>query len=202
MSESLDKLLECAYACDFCTLEIPSMVEYRNEQRTKKRVQNFFKKIFDVYIELVPRTTPKSWIIRKIENSDAGRATLLKYLQSTENYFITAKQYEVLLAKRYLYLCENHSCRLDDKHIAVKGSYCGSVLPQASCRFVFIRFADVAIKIPTCCPLLADAKHGCTNNIAWIAKSTSNMLRMHLAQQIHSILRKSVRIVVAVIYKI
>ena len=46
------------------------MVEYRNEQRTKKRVQNFFKKIFDVYIELVPRTTPKSWIIRKIENSD------------------------------------------------------------------------------------------------------------------------------------
>ena len=72
MSESLDKLLECAYACDFCTLEIPSMVEYRNEQRTKKRVQNFFKKIFDVYIELVPRTTPKSWIIRKIENSDAG----------------------------------------------------------------------------------------------------------------------------------
>src|SRR5438876_9804991 len=126
MSESLDKLLECAYACDFCTLEIPSMVEYRNEQRTKKRVQNFFKKIFDVYIELVPRTTPKSWIIRKIENSDAGRATLLKYLQSTENYFITAKQYEVLLAKRYLYLCENHSCRLDDKHIAVKGSYCGN----------------------------------------------------------------------------
>lgn len=123
MSESLDKLFECVYACDLCTLEIPAMVEYRNEQRIKRKAQPFFKKIFDPYIEVVPRTTPKSWIIRKIERSDAGRATLLKYLQSTENYFVTAKQYEALLAERYVYLCDHHIYRLD-KHIAAKGNYC------------------------------------------------------------------------------
>jgi hypothetical protein len=125
MNESLDKLLECEYACDFCTLEIPSMVKYRNEQRIKRKAQPFFKKIFDPYIEVVPRTTPKSWIIRKIEHSDAGKLTLLKYLQSTDNYFITATQYEVLLNKHYVYLCDHHIYSLD-KHIAAKGNYCAN----------------------------------------------------------------------------
>jgi hypothetical protein len=125
MNESLDKLLECEYACDFCTIEIPSMVEYRNEQRIKRKAQPFFKKIFgfDTYLEVVPRTTPKSWIIRKIEHSDAGKLTLLEYLQSTDNCFITAKQYDVLLNRRYVYICDHHIYDLD-RHIAAKGKYC------------------------------------------------------------------------------
>lgn len=127
MDESLDKLLECEYACDFCTIEIPLMVEYRNEQRIKRKAQPFFKKIFgfDTYIEVVPRTTPKSWIIRKIELSDAGKSPLLKYLQSKDNYIITAKQYEGLLNKHYVYLCDHHIYSLD-KHIGAKGYYCAN----------------------------------------------------------------------------
>lgn len=123
MGQSVDKILACAYSCDFCALEIPLMIEFRNEQRIKRKGQPFFKKIFDPYIELIPRTTAKSWIIRKIEHSDAGWSTLLKHLQSTDNYFIPAKQYEILLAKRYVYLCDHHIYRLD-QHIAAKGNYC------------------------------------------------------------------------------
>lgn len=124
MDKSLDKLLACEYECDFCKIEIPLMVEYRNEQRTRREQQPFYKKIFDTYLELIPRTTqPKSWNIHEIKQSDVGRLTLLKYLQSSDNNFIPEKRYNILLNKFSVFLCDHHIYELD-KHIVSKGKYC------------------------------------------------------------------------------
>jgi len=83
MNESLDKLLQCLYASDFGTVEIPSMIEYKKRAKNQKKSASIFKKIFgfDTYLEVIPRTIPKSWIIRKIEHSNEGIVIHMGFLE-------------------------------------------------------------------------------------------------------------------------